>query len=190
MSGLFAQEDYSIRLAYGKSTESDLGAVLMGDIQGDIADLRTFSLDGGYLLNSHIFHLPIDFYIKSSLSYFDEAQQQDGIYELAIYIKLYYNFSFLHKKVRLGFGEGGSCTSGILLSEYNGAMQNNDNTSHYLNYLDISLDVNLGDLFNVQTLKNTYVGVLIKHRSGVFGLIHNVKHGGSNYNCVMIEKNF
>jgi len=39
-------------------------------------------------------------------------------------------------------------------------------------------------------MNGTYVGWAIKHRSGVFGLINNVKEGGANYNTIYIEKNF
>jgi len=190
VSSIFAQENYSIRLAYGKSTESDLGEILIGQVNGDVADLRTFSLDGGYLLGRDLFHAPVDLYIKSSLSYFDEAGLQDDIYEVTLYFKLYYNFTPYSQKVRFGFGEGASYTDGILMSEYYGALEHHDHTSHYLNYLDITLDIDMGTLLQSKMLHHTYIGFLIKHRSGIFGLINNVKHGGSNYNCVMIEKNF
>jgi len=187
---LFSQDAYSLRVAYGKSTKSNLGNVLIGDITSDVADLRTLSLDGGYLLTNSLFNLPIDLYVKSSLSYFDEANRQDDIYEMTLYIKLYYNFKVFDEKLRFGFGEGGSYTSGILFTEYSGAEASNDNTSKYLNYLDISLDVDIGKLFAKKELEGTYVGWLIKHRSGIYGLINDVKHGGSNYNCLMIEKKF
>ena len=162
---LFAQENYSLRVAYGKSTKSDLGGVLIGDIASDVADLRTFSLDGGYLIADEIFDIPFDIYIKSSLSYFDEHKVQDDIYEVTLYIKLYYTFQPLEQKVRFGFGEGGSYTSGILFTEYSGAFVAGDNTSKYLNYLDISLDIDLGTLFHAPMMQETYVGLLIKHRS-------------------------
>ena len=190
LSGIWADEKYSMRIAYGKSSVSDLGEVLIGQIDSDVADLRTLSLDGGYLLTHNLWDMPLDLYVKSSLSYFDEAGVQDAIYEVTLYIKLYYNFTPYNQKIRFGFGEGGSYTTGILLTEASFAQEHNDHTSHYLNYLDISLDIDMGTLFKSKILQNTYIGVLIKHRSGIFGLINNVKHGGSNYNCVMIEKNF
>jgi len=185
-----AQESYSLRVAYGKSTKSDLGEVLYGNISSDVKNLRVVSLDGGYLLANGISNLPFDLYLKSSLSYFDEAGVHDDIYEMTLYFKLYYNFLMMQTKMRFGFGEGGSYTNNILLTESAAAVAANDNTSHYLNYLDISLDVDLGSMFSSEMMKKTYVGILIKHRSGVFGLIHNVHHGGSNYNCLYIEKNF
>ena len=187
---LIAQEHYSMRLAYGKSSKSNLGDVLVGNIASDVANLRVLSLDGGYLIKNDIFDSPIDFYFKSSLSYFNEAGVHDDIYELTLYLKLYYKFSLSNTKMRFGFGEGGSYTNNILLTEYAGAQAAGDNTSKYLNYLDISLGVDLGSFFNSSIFKQAYMGLLIKHRSGIYGLINNVKHGGSNYNCIYIEKNF
>jgi len=185
-----ADDTYSLRVAYGKSTKSDLGEVLIGHVDSDIADLYTLSIDGGYKLFDSIGSLPLDLYIKSSLSYFDEANLHDDIYELTTYIKLYYTFRPFDQNIRLGFGEGVSYTTNLLATESAGAALNSDNTSKFLNYLDISLDIDMGKLFGSALLEETYIGILIKHRSGIFGLINNVKHGGSNYNCIMIEKNF
>jgi len=39
-------------------------------------------------------------------------------------------------------------------------------------------------------MHGTYFGILLKHRSGIFGLINNVAHGGSNYNSIYLEKKF
>jgi outer membrane protein len=186
---LLAQDEYSLRVAYGKSTHSDLGEILYGDYEKDVANLYTYSFDGGKKVVQNLFDLPLDGYIKSSLSYFDEARG-DAIYELTLYFKLYYSFQPFNQNIRLGFGEGGSYTTNILKTEAYGAWENNDNTSKFLNYLDISLDIDLGRLLRVKSLEKSYIGFLIKHRSGIFGLINNVKHGGSNYNCFMIEKNF
>jgi len=47
----------------------------------------------------------------------------------------------------------------------------------------------MGKLVHLKSLEDTYLGVAIKHRSGVFGLYNGV-HGGSNYNSFYIEKNF
>ena len=96
----------------------------------------------------------------------------------------------MKNRVRFGFGEGLSYTTKTLRTEANDAQANNDNTSKFLNYLDISVDFDLGKLVRYKPLDETYVGFLIKHRSGIFGLINNVKHGGSNYNSLYIEKNF
>ncbi len=184
-----AKNDYSMRFAYGKSTSSDLGNVISGQIHSDIVKLYVYNIDGGYLLAPDIFDMPIDIYAKGGLSYYDEGDKPNA-YGTDIYIKAYYNLDFLKNRVRFGFGEGLSYTTKTLRTEANDAQANNDNTSKFLNYLDISVDFDLGKLVRYKPLDETYVGFLIKHRSGIFGLINNVKHGGSNYNSLYIEKNF
>ncbi len=185
---LFAQEQYSLRVAYGKVTESDLGQILIGDIKSHPYDLRVLAVDGGYLLAKDAYNKPLDIYIKSGLSHFYEADGRDDINEITFYIKAYWKF--LDQKIRLGFGEGVSYTSNILYTEYLEAKKENDNNSKFLNYLDISLDADLGRVFHSKMLYGTSLGFAIKHRSGIYGLINNVSNGGSNYNTVYIETNF
>lgn len=185
---LVAEENHSFRIAYGKVNANDLGEILMGDWQTHSNDLRVLSLDGGYLLSKNYFDLPIDIYAKIGAAYFDEDSVYNDIYEATFYIKAYYKF--LDEKMRFGLAEGISYTSGTLLCESMEAELKEDNTSKFLNYLDISLDINLGRVFDSKSLKNTYLGYAIKHRSGVFTLYNNVSHGGSNYNTLYIESNF
>jgi len=187
---LYAEELYSLRVAHGKASDSDLGEILYGDWQKRQYDFRVYALDGGYLLSKNIYDLPIDLYAKAGVAYFDEDSLQDDIYEVTLYIKAYYNIDFSDNRFRFGFGEGGSYTSDVLMCEYIDANEKNDNYSRFLNYLDISFELDFGRLINYKPLHNTYVGWTIKHRSGVFGLINNVSHGGSNYNTFSIEKNF
>ena len=192
VSAVFANDatnKYSLRVAYGKSTSSNLGSVISGQIDGDTASLYVYDIDGGYLLVSDIFDLPIDIYAKGSLSYYDEGSSANA-YGADTYIKAYYNLDFLKNRVRFGFGEGVSYTTKTLRTEEYSAQLNSDNTSKFLNYLDISLDFDIGKLISYKPLSQTYVGFLIKHRSGIFGTINNVKHGGSNYNSIYIERNF
>jgi outer membrane protein len=186
---LWAQDDYSFRVLYGKSTSSDLSEILTGNVGNYSHDFYVLALEGGYLLREADDAFPLDIYVKAGLSYFDEAIYSD-VYEGLIYIKLFYNLDFLDNRVRLGLGEGFSYTSDILMSEYIDTLEKNDATSQFLNYLDLSVDVDLGMLFDYKPLENTALGFAIKHRSGVFGLINNVSHGGSNYNSIYIEKNF
>jgi len=187
---LSANDDYSIRIAHGKVTNSDFGEVVFLDVKSYPEDLKVTSVDAGYLLKKGLFDLPFDLYAKGGLSYFDEAGLQDDIYEGTLYIKVYWNIDFLKNRVRLGFGEGGSYTSNILYYEKQEAIQNRDNNSKFLNYIDFSLDFDIGRLVKYEPLKNTYLGLVVKHRSGIFGLINNVEKGGSNYYALSLEKNF
>ena len=61
-----------------------------------------------------------------------------------------------------------------------------------LQYLEPSLDVSLGDIIGSRGLKDTYIGVGVSHRSGIFGssrLLGNV-NGGSNYIYGYVESAF
>ncbi|PHQ65459.1 MAG: hypothetical protein COB99_03800 [Sulfurimonas sp.] len=187
---LSADDNYSLRIAHGKVTNSDFGEVLFFDVKSYPQDLKVTALDAGYLLKRDAFDLPIDFYVKGGLSYFDEAGLQDDIYEGTLYVKVYWNIDFLSNRVRLGFGEGLSYTSDILYVEKVEAIENNDNNSEFLNYIDFSLDFDIGRLVRYEPLKDTYLGVAVKHRSGIFGLFNNVEKGGSNYVTLSLEKNF
>lgn len=187
---LSANDDYSIRIAHGKVTNSDFGEVVFLDVKSYPEDLKVTSVDAGYLLKKGLFDLPLDLYAKGGLSYFDEAGLHDDIYEGTLYIKVYWNIDFLSNRVRLGFGEGGSYTSSILYCEKQEAIENRDNNAKFLNYIDFSLDFDIGRLVRYEPLKDTYLGVVVKHRSGIFGLINNVEKGGSNYYALSLEKNF
>lgn len=183
-----ANEQYSLRVAYGKATASDYGQILYAQIEGHTGNLQVYALDGGYLLKKNLFDLPLDLYLHAGFAYFDEGNLGNNIYEGTIYIKV--SYTFWRNRIRFGFGEGGSYTSDILYSEYESAMIRNDNTSYYLNYLDTSLDFDLGKISEMEMFERTYVGFLIKHRSGMFSVVNNVKKGGSNYNCFYVEKKF
>jgi len=186
---LNAQDKYSTRIAYGTASQNNLGAIISGQLGSHPKDLSMVAVEGGYLLKQNLFDWPIDIYAKAGLSYFNE-DVHDNVLETLIYIKAYYNFDFLDNRVRFGFGEGGSYVSSVLEAEHDEALLENGTTSNYLNYLDISLDFDIGKLIRYKPLDNTYFGILLKHRSGIFGLINNVDGGGSNYNSIYLEKNF
>ncbi|WP_428737527.1 hypothetical protein [Sulfurimonas sp.] len=189
-SSLFAVENqYSLRALYGWSTIKDLGGILLyGDLNPDHKEFKVYSIDAGKLLYSNVNDWPLDVYAKGGLSYYEEGSFKDA-YGADAYIKLVWNFDFLDNRVRFGFGEGISYTTRILKIEELDAEQKDSPTAKFLNYLDISLDFDVGKLIQSKALDELYFGFLIKHRSGVFGLYDGV-HGGSNYNTIYLEKNF
>ena len=184
---LLANENYSLRFAYGKASQNDLGEILLASLGTHPIDLNVYALDGGYILNKLTNNVSLQ--LKGGFAYFDD-NQFNKTYEATLYIKAYWNIPYFKNSLRFGFGEGGSYVSKVLLCEYLEAKQKNDNNSKFLNYLDISLDVDIGKVFGYKPMNQLYIGYAIKHRSGVFGLINNVAHGGSNYNTLYIEKNF
>ena len=180
-------EPYSLRLGYGFSDANDLGQILVGDWRRYEGDTSLLNLDGGYRLGYEVFDIPLDIYMKSALSYFNENGLQKNFLELTFYFKAYLKFDFWHNRVRLGAGEGLSLAQEIPIVEIDDA--DGDPTAKFLNYLDISLDFDVGRLIHVDAMNNLYLGYTLKHRSGIFGLFNGV-HGGSNYNLLTLEKNF
>jgi outer membrane protein len=188
ISVLADENKYSFRAGYGLASENDLGEILLFDYGSHPRDLSVYSFDGGYLLKKSAFDWPLDIYVKGGLSYYDEDLFSDT-FEAVVYIKAYWNFDFWKNRVRLGVGEGLSYVGEVLEAEAYEAELDDDETSRFLNYLDFSVDFDLGKLVKSKMLEETYVGYAIKHRSGVFGLFNGV-HGGSNYNTFYLETNF
>jgi len=187
-TALSADKNYSVRGVYGWSTIRDLGEVLFGKFSPDHKEYKVYSIDAGYLLWKNINEWPLDIYAKGGVSYYDE-DKFDSAYGGDLYLKAFWNFDVYKNRVRFGFGEGVSYTTKLLQIEKLDAENKSSSTSKFLNYLDISLDVDVGRLFRTKSLEDLYFGLLIKHRSGVFGLYNGV-HGGSNYNSLYLEKDF
>jgi outer membrane protein len=184
------KNDYSVRILYGQETDSDLGDILfLNNPTEKKYDFFVKSIDFGYKYKKDILDLPLDMYFNSGFSIFNEGKFQDDTYEVTIYMKFYYKF--FNNSLRVGVAEGLSYTTSLLTCELlesieDGTLNNPNKTSKFLNYLDISLDFNVGKLVHNKKLDNLYLGYTIKHRSGIFGLIKGV-HGGSNYNSLSLE---
>ena len=187
-----------MRLGFGYSDLNDLGEILAGDWQLYPEKTTALNLDGGYRLSHNTFSWPLDIYLKGGLSYFDEkgvtfqGEKYKDFLEATFYIKAYLKLDFWQNRIRLGAGEGLSLAQEIPVVEVVDASNGDgsvDPTAKFLNYLDISLDLDVGRLVRVETMKDLYLGYTLKHRSGVFGLFNGV-HGGSNYNMLTLEKNF
>ncbi|MDQ7043229.1 MAG: hypothetical protein Q9M34_06825 [Sulfurimonas sp.] len=187
---LYAQNDFSARILYGNATNKALGDILIGDIGSHPENLSVTAFDMGYLLRRDAFDMPIDIYLKAGLSHFNEGDYSD-VNELVMYVKLLYNLDFANNRIRFGLGEGFSYASDALRVEKLEAETIEDGkTSKFLNYLDITLDFDFGKLIRYKPLEETYLGLALKHRSGIYGLVNGVTKGGSNYNSIYIEKNF
>lgn len=181
---------YLFRIAYGQSDKNDLGQIISLQPKQHPADTQAFCIDGGYLLTRHAWDVPLDFYAKGGISRFLENGYQDDFFEYTLYLKAYWHFHPGRETIRFGFGEGVSYAASIPYVERVEAEEKGDNNSHFLNYLELSLDIDIGRLFGYNPLEDTYFGYYLKHRSGIYGLINNVHHGGSNYDMLFIEHHF
>jgi len=185
-----ADDQWSVRIGYGYSDESDLGQII--SLQGDQHPAGTSAgvLDAGYLISKNTWGVPLDFYLKGGLNRFFENGIQSDFFEVTFFIKAYWNFRPWERTIRLGFGEGASYALGIPYVERLEAQSEGDHNSRFLNYLDISLDFDLGRMVGYEPLYDTYVGYALKHRSGIYGAINSVRRGGSNYDIFYLEHTF
>ena len=104
---------------------------------------------------------------------------------------IYYGFTRSDRvKTRLGLGVGLSAAQRVPHTEV--TSQKGKTTSRLLSYLDPTIDISVGDVLGVWSLKETFIGFGVSHRSGVFGasrLLGNVS-GGSNYTYTYVKSAF
>jgi outer membrane protein len=137
---------------------------------------------------------PLDFNGYVGLLYRNEnGLQADGLQVDAYMKAFYYGFPWSRTvNTRFGFGFGISYANHVPWTEVTSQAQRGRPTSKLLNYLDPTIDVNVGDLFRSERWKHTYFGLGISHRSGIFAssrLLGSVD-GGSNYIYTYLESSF
>jgi outer membrane protein len=90
---------------------------------------------------------------------------------------------------RFGFGFGMSYADRVPIVEQRKQEMRSDNTSRFLSYLEMSVDVPLRRLSKANWLQRCYAGMSIVHRSGMFGssdLLGDVA-GGSDWITLHLE---
>jgi outer membrane protein len=123
-----------------------------------------------------------------------EAGFQPDFWQINAYIKGYfYGFPWDARiRTRIGLGIGLAYAQEIPLAEQRDQALRGRRTSKVLNTFDPTVDFSLGDLLAARSLRDTYVGMGVSHRSGIFGssqLLRNV-NGGSNYIYGYVETSF
>lgn len=154
-------------------------------------DTRIWGFDVGRPLVERVNGWPLDFVAYVGVQLHDERNRAPQSLQLNAQIKAYY-YGFPWSaavRTRVGFGAGFAMAQRVPLVELQDQARRGRDTSPFLNYLDPSLDVSLGDLVGSKRLKETYLGIGISHRSGIFGasqILGNI-NGGSNYFYGYIE---
>ncbi|MCF6283529.1 MAG: hypothetical protein L3J28_15230 [Candidatus Polarisedimenticolaceae bacterium] len=186
-----AENDWSIRAAVGSASASDFDELYyFSGLNTSSLKTHIYGVEGGYRLAEDIFEWPIDIYVKGGLNYFDENGHQANFFEGTLYVKFYVKLNAFENQLRFGIAEGVSYAGRSPYVEKLEAEEEGDNVSKLLNYMEITFDIDLGRLTGYPSLKETYFGYMIKHRSGVQGYYGGVSDGGSNYNALYIETNF
>lgn len=134
---------------------------------------------------------PLEFVGYAGLTHHNERGLQANGLQLDLFMKAFYSgFPWSNRvKTQLGLGVGVSLAQRVPHIEAVSQRAGGAPASRLLNYLDPTIDVSLGDLIGVRSLKDAYLGFGVSHRSGIFGssrLLGNA-NGGSNYIYTYVE---
>ena len=172
---------------YGRSTDCNLLPIMrLGCTSTNTTDRTGIAaLEIGKPLLKEVNGWPLDFVGYLGLLRHNEKGLQPDSWQADAYVKaFYYGFPWRSSvRTRVGFGAGISYAQRVPFVEQRDQVRRGRPTSKLLNYLDPSIDVNVGDIFGSRTFRDTYFGVGASHRSGIFGnsqVLGNV-NGGSNY---------
>ena len=133
---------------------------------------------------------PLDFVGYVGVLRHKERGFQPDVWRVDAYMKAYYyGFPWRDRvTTRVGFGFGLSYADAVPYAEAQSLAARERNSSRLLNYLDPTIDINLGDLFGDRN-RELYLGLGVSHRSGIFGSSQmlGTVNGGSNYIYVYLE---
>jgi outer membrane protein len=191
----FAQErgPLYVKALYGQSTDCTLFKIVtlrcVSTHNQDDTDIVGIEL--GKSLVERVNGWPLDFVGYLSLIRHLEKGLQDDSWEVNAYVKgFFYGFPWSHRvKTRIGLGFGLSVAETIPYSEQQDAQEKGQTSSNLSSYMDPTIDVSVGDIVGAKKLTNTFLGIGVSHRSGIFGsaqLLGNTS-SGSNYVYLYVE---
>lgn len=184
------------RVFYGDSSDCDVAQIVRLSCTSTHTLDRTsiWGADIGRPLQQRLNGWPLDLAAFVGLARHKEQGFQPDFWQLRGYVKAYY-YGFpwdARVRTRLALGAGLSYARRVPLMEVRDQALRGRGTYKLLTYLDPTLDVSVGDLLGVRRLRETYAGIGVSHRSGIFGtsqLLGNV-NGGSNYIYGYLEASF
>jgi outer membrane protein len=182
-----------VKAYFGKATDCTLANILLWRCTSTHTpdQTRVASLEFGRTLVERVNGWDMDIAGYLGLLHHDENGRQPDSWQMNAYFKSYwYGLPWRDRvKTRLGIGSGLSYASRVPFVEAQEQLNRNRPSSKLLTYLDPSIDFSVGDLVGVRSMKDTYLGIGVSHRSGIFGfsqLLNNV-NGGSNYIYTYVE---
>ncbi len=180
-----------VRVAHGWATPSNIGDIISGGSKKDEFNNQLSSIFHGLPLTDKLFSLPIDIYLTTGFTWHWQSEVQESQQEYILAIKAYYTIDW-PIKWRIGLAEGLSYISNVTYIEKTEMEEKGYTPSKLMNYIDFSVDINLGDIFNVNALNSTWLGYSIHHRSSIFESAAHFGRikGGSNYNTVYVQFDF
>jgi outer membrane protein len=182
-----------MRALYGKATECDVAKVMRlactSTSTQDNTRIAGFEIGRSFVERLNGWPFDIAGYV--GVLRHDERSVQADIWQLNAYMRgRWYGFPWSDRVMtRISMGAGISYAQAVPVLERRNQERSGRNTSQLLNYLDPTIDFSVGDVLGVKSLKQTFLGLGVSHRSGIFGtsqLLGNVS-GGSNYIYGYIE---
>lgn len=188
------RDDWTVRINAGYATDKSFGQIVGGSVEVDSGSQSLIGLDLGRPVVDNWRDWPIDFAWRLGVQrYLDHGAGASGFAQTA-YLKMYWR-PFPWERVvstRIGFGEGLSYAWRVPEVERQWANRHDDSTSSLMNYMEVGVDLNIGDVIRNERARSCTLGLVLSHRSGVFGLVDifgNVNNG-SNYNTAAVECGF
>ncbi len=179
------------RASYGFATPSNMGEILRLEGERDPNDNRMSSIFYGHPIADSLFGYPLDIYISPGLAWHHRNTDQATGLEYILAIKAYKTFEW-PLRWRVGVGEGLSYVNKITQIERDELDEKGYKTNKLLNYIDLSLDVNVGDVFKRPQWEHVWLGYSMHHRSAIFETASQFGRikGGSNYNTIYLQWDF
>ena len=179
-----------LRLALGEATPSSFSQIVIGEGERDPNRAHMLSLFYGLPLSRNLFEAGVQSYFSPGFVHHFADDRQPSAQEYVAAFKFYYRPQ--NWWLRFGAGTGLSYISRTTYLERRiNAKDGYDHTSHLMQNLDFSFDVELSRLFG-KGWENLWFGYALHHRSGVFESAHQYGQikGGSNYNTLYLQLHF
>lgn len=185
------QNKQYLRFAHGLATPSDISEVVRFNTQDDPYNNQLSSIFYGTVISEDLFSYPLDIYFTSGFVKHWSSEVQTNSNEYVVALKGYWTYDW-PSKWRLGIAQGLSYIDDMTYIEASEMQEKGYRSSNTMNYLDLSIDVNIGDLLNYPKLNNIWLGYSLHHRSAIFessSWYGRIK-GGSNYNTLYVQYDF
>jgi len=184
--------EWSWRVNYGYQANSNIVSEIdQGDFsKSELVDTRIGGITLGRLLHDGP---RVDFLGKFALlRHFEEDEGNGNFNSYNAYISVRgsgYSGWTGEEWFRWSFGFGMSYAENVPIEEQIKQGSRDENTAHFLNYLEMTVDFPLRRMSRANWLQNCYAGMTIVHRSGIFAtsdLLGDVS-GGSDWITAHLE---
>jgi outer membrane protein len=180
-----------LRVAQCWATPSSLAKIFRGEAESDPTHGKLTTVFYGHPLTDEMFTLPLEFYLHSGAGLHWSSEVQNPELELVAAIKMMYTIP-IPWRIRLGAAEGLSWVTYVPYREEQNLGAKGYQTSQLLNYLDFSVELNLGDITPGKALDRLWIGYYIHHRSAIYKKAQQFGRikGGSNFQSLSFTWNF